>query len=158
MLCSCYEVLSHFESSIDNSIKILRLIIEAKAFNKIDVRKWFEVVPDKLEPKIPTDWRGALVIDRYVEYVSLLKSGIDINGMFKVEEFVPTPLDLLTLVRINLIRWKCDVVEIINWVIKYLDEFVLLSNNLTEAYDKLRKSTEYRELLSKRGVIEVSIS
>jgi len=71
------------------------------------------------------------------------------DQVVQVEEFIPTPLDLLLLVKSSIVEWNCNLESLIDWIIKYLSEYVVPSRNLTEAYDKLKRSREYRELVAK---------
>jgi hypothetical protein len=71
------------------------------------------------------------------------------DQVVQVEEFIPTPLDLLLLVKSSIVEWGCNLESLIDWIIKYLSEYVVPSRSLTEAYDKLKRSREYRELVAK---------
>jgi len=144
---TCYLTLRHFEETVNTSIKLLELVIKAKVFGKIDPSEWLTLISERVESSVPTSWIGVLVIDRLVEYVLLVKRGIMVDYVLQLEEFIPTPLDLLVLVRSCVVNWNCDVKSIIEWVIKYLGEYVLLSRDLTEAYDLLKRSREYRDLV-----------
>lgn len=144
---TCYLTLRHFEETVNTSIKLLELVIKAKVFGKIDPSEWLTLISERVESSVPTSWIGVLVIDRLVEYVLLVKRGIMVDHVLQLEEFIPTPLDLLVLVRSCVVNWNCDVKSIIEWVIKYLGEYVLLSRDLTEAYDLLKRSREYRDLV-----------
>jgi hypothetical protein len=117
-------------------------------FNKIDPFEWLMLMPERIEFNIPGNWSGILVIDRFVDYVLLMKRDMVINYVLQqLEEFIPTPLDLLILIKNNVVNWNCNVESVIEWIIKYLGEYVLFSRDLTEAYDKLKRSKEYRDLV-----------
>jgi len=145
---TCYLTLRHFEETIDTSIKLLGLVVKAKVFSKIDLSEWLTLISERVKSSAPTNWSGVLVIDRFVEYVLLVKRDVMVDYVLQLEEFIPTPLDLLVLVRSSVVNWNCDVKSIIEWVIKYLGEYVLFSRDLTEAYDMLKKSREYRDLVT----------
>ena len=117
---TCYLTLRHFEETVNTSIKLLELVIKAKVFGKIDPSEWLTLISERVESSVPTSWIGVLVIDRLVEYVLLVKRGIMVDHVLQLEEFIPTPLDLLVLVRSCVVNWNCDVKSIIEWVIKYL--------------------------------------
>jgi hypothetical protein len=117
-------------------------------FNKIDPFEWLMLMPERIEFNIPGNWSGILVIDRFVDYVLLMKRDMVVNYVLQqLEEFIPTPLDLLILIKNNVVNWNCNVESVIEWIIKYLGEYVLFSRDLTEAYDKLKRSKEYRDLV-----------
>jgi hypothetical protein len=117
-------------------------------FNKIDPFEWLMLMPERIEFNIPGNWSGVLVIDRFVDYVLLMKRDMVVNYVLQqLEEFIPTPLDLLILIKNNVVNWNCNVESVIEWIIKYLGEYVLFSRDLTEAYDKLKRSKEYRDLV-----------
>ncbi len=65
----------------------------------------------------------------------------------EIERLIPTPLDLLLLVRSGLLSWSCDVSDLVKFAIKYLGDYVLTSRDLTEVYDKLKGSEEYWNLI-----------
>jgi len=145
---TCYLTLGHFEKTLDTSIKLLGLVLKARVFNKIDPFEWLMLMPERIEFNIPGNWSGILVIDRFVDYVLLMKRDMVINYVLQqLEEFIPTPLDLLILIKNNVVNWNCNVESVIEWIIKYLGEYVLFSRDLTEAYDKLKRSKEYRDLV-----------
>jgi hypothetical protein len=117
-------------------------------FNKIDPFEWLMLMPERIEFNIPGNWSGILVIDRFIDYVLLMKRDMVVNYVLQqLEEFIPTPLDLLILIKNNVVNWNCNVESVIEWIIKYLGEYVLFSRDLTEAYDKLKRSKEYRDLV-----------
>jgi hypothetical protein len=117
-------------------------------FNKIDPFEWLMLMPERIEFNIPGNRSGILVIDRFVDYVLLMKRDMVVNYVLQqLEEFIPTPLDLLILIKNNVVNWNCNVESVIEWIIKYLGEYVLFSRDLTEAYDKLKRSKEYRDLV-----------
>ena len=147
--CTCYLTLKYFEDAIDTSIKLLGLVFKARVFNKVDPAEWLEIAPKRFEPLAPTSWSDVLVVDRFIEYALLLEKGVVFDRVMQVEEFIPTPLDILLLVKSNIVEWNCNLKSLIDWIIKYLSEYVVPSRSLTEAYDKLKRSREYRELVVK---------
>jgi hypothetical protein len=97
--------LKYFEDAIDTSIKLLGLVFKARVFNKVDPAEWLGIVPKRFEPLAPTSWSGVLVVDRFIEYALLLEKGVVFDRVVQVEEFIPTPLDILLLVKSNIVEW-----------------------------------------------------
>ena len=146
---NCYLTLSQVEKSIETSIKLIGLVLKAKIFEKIDLNEWMSVLPDKIEPLTPSEWSGILVVDRFTEYCVLLKRNISFDYASQLEKFIPTPLDLLLLVKNRFLDWSCDLRAIIKWAVKYYGEYIITSRDLTEAYDKLKRSGEYVDMVRK---------
>ena len=141
--CVCYSELGSFEEAIDVVIKILALVYKARVFNKIDPLEWVSVLPSEVKPSAPCSWSGVLVIDDFKEYVLLRKRGVRFDHVVRVEDFTPSPLELLFLVRAGVVEWSCGLEELIKWVVEYLGDLVLHSGSLTEVYDKLRINSRY---------------
>ncbi len=145
--CVCYLTLDYFEKTLDFSVKLVGLVLKAKIFEKINPSEWLNLLPEKIEPKVPTTWSGVLVVDRFIDYAVLVKKNVEFDYVSQLESFIPTPLDLLLLIRSGLIKWNCDISDIIKWVVRYLGDYVLTSRDLTGAYDRLVKSEEYLNLI-----------
>jgi hypothetical protein len=139
----CYSKLGSFEETVDSVTKILALVFKARVFNKIDPLEWVSILPSEVKPSAPCSWSGVLVIDDFKEYVLLRKRGARFDHVVRVEDFTPSPLELLFLVRAGVIEWSCGLEELIKWAVEYLGDLVLHSANLTEAYDKLRINSKY---------------
>lgn len=146
IVADCYLEIKDIEKSIDVAIRVASLVIKARVYGKVDVAEWLSTLPKKLEPKI-TNWSGLLVVDRFVDYILLTELNIPVDRLLAVDIFAPTPLDLLTLIAGNAIEWRCSLLDIINWAVKYIGEIVVHSRDLTEAYTKLTRNPEYRELV-----------
>lgn len=144
---SCYLELEDLRKNIDIAVRLATLVIKARAYGKIDVSEWLSLLPRELELRI-TRWNGLLVIDRFTEYLLLTKSRVNVDKLIAVDVFAPTPLDLLMLIARNVIDWKCSLLDVVKWVIKYVGDLIVGSVDLTEAYIKLVRDSEYRKLIT----------
>jgi len=143
----CYSEPARVERQVDFAIKLASLVIKASAYGKVDVSEWISISSmADISPGV-WDWRGLLVVDRFSEFVVMHKRGINVDRLLAVDVFVPTPIDLLVLIVKNILAWNCDLVNVIKWVIKYINELVVKSKDLTEAYIKLINDAEYRKLI-----------
>lgn len=145
----CYIEDREFEKSIESSVKLAFLVLKARAWGKLDVKEWLELVElGVLTPRF-TSWKGLLVVDRYTDYYVLIKHGIPVNRVVQVDVFAPTPMDIFILATKDVIDWRCSLEDIARWAVTYIGDYVIPSFNLTEAYRKLVASSEYREFIEK---------
>jgi hypothetical protein len=143
---TCYLELEDVEAGVEASLRIAALVLKARALGVVRVEEWLSAVPKPREPPLAS-WEGALVVDSFLDYYVLVKKGAEGADVVSVDSFVPTPVDLLSLVSAGLLEWKCPVEELIRWAVWYIGDAVVTSSNLTEAYDKLVGSEGYRELV-----------
>lgn len=144
---ACYLTLDRLKESTDLSVKLIGLVIKARVYGRIDLTEWFSVLPSRIELSAPSSWRDVLVVDRFTEYFLLSRGSINYDYLVEIERLIPTPLDLLLLVKSGLLNWSCDVSDLVKFAIKYLGDYVLTSRDLTEVYDKLKGSKEYWNLI-----------
>lgn len=147
--CVCYGRFKSYAESLDLKIKLLALIIKARALGSIDPQEWLRAIPSSIEASAPLDWRGILVVDSFVEYTLLRKSGVALDRVIKIEELRPTPLELLLLAKTGNIEWRCSVEALISWVVRYIGDYVVTTTSLSEAYNRLVSSNEYLDLVNK---------
>ncbi|MEM4489551.1 MAG: hypothetical protein QW816_05860 [Desulfurococcaceae archaeon] len=147
VFAECYLTREDLINQINNSLEIALLVFKYKVYGKLDISEWLSRIPRKLEPKLK-NWSGILVIDRFVDYVTLLRSNINIEKVLAVDAFAPTPLELLILTANDLINWTCGIESIIQWIIKYIGEIILLSSNVSTAYLNLTRDPSYRDLVN----------
>ena len=139
--------LDHVRESVNVSTRLIVLVVKARVFEKVDPVEWLRALPERLDTRAPLDWRGVLVVDRLTDYTLLVKKRREPAQVVVLEDFIPTPLDVLLLVKSGVITWNCDIGEVVEWAVKYIGDYVLTSRDLTEAYSKLRGSVEYLSLL-----------
>lgn len=147
VIADCYLESEDLEENIDTAVKIALLVLKARVYGKVDVSEWLSLLPRELGLRV-VNWNGLLVIDRFVNYLLLTESRVNVDRLIAVDLFAPTPLDLLILVAKNFIKWKCSLLDVVNWVIKYIGDVIVNSRDLTEAYAKLIRDSEYRELIT----------
>jgi hypothetical protein len=144
---ACYLTLDHARESVNVSTRLIVLVVKARVFEKVDPVEWLRALPERVDTRAPLDWRGVLVVDRFTDYAVLVKKRGEPAQVVVLEDFIPTPLDVLLLVKGGVITWNCDIGEVVEWAVKYIGDYVLTSRDLTEAYSKLRGSVEYLSLL-----------
>lgn len=147
IFAECYLTRDDLINQINNSLEIALLVFKYKVYGKLDISEWLSKIPRKLEPKLK-NWSGILVIDSFTDYITLLKSNINIEKILAIDAFVPTPLELLILTVNDLINWTCSIESIIRWIIKYIGETILHSNNVSTAYLNLTRDPLYRDLIN----------
>jgi len=144
---TCYLTLDHARESVNASTRLIVLVVKARVFERVDPVEWLRALPERVDTRAPLDWRGVLVVDRFTDYAVLVKKRREPAQVVVLEDFIPTPLDVLLLVKSGVITWNCDIGEVVKWAVKYIGDYVLTSRDLTEAYSKLRGSVEYLSLL-----------
>jgi len=147
VVTECYLELEELKKNIDVAVKLASLVVKARAYGKVDVSEWLSLLPRKLELRF-TDWNGLLVTDRFVDYFLLIKLFNGVDRLIAVDVFAPTPLDLLTLVAKNFIKWECSLLDIVNWAVKYVGDMIVKSKDLTEAYARLIRDFEYKKFIA----------
>lgn len=148
VFAECYLNLEDLLNQINHGLDITLLVFKYKVYGKIDTLEWLSKIPSKLDVKI-NNWSGLLVIDRFVDYMTLIKSGVNLDKLLAVDVFAPTPLEVLVLTVNNLLNWECSIESIIHWIIKYIGEIVLFSSDISNAYLNLIRDPSYRDLINK---------
>ncbi|MEM1642076.1 MAG: hypothetical protein QXI85_04745 [Desulfurococcaceae archaeon] len=144
----CYLKDDTIQQMVNTATKVALLVLKARAYGKADLGEWLTLVPETVEPSI-TSWSGVCVVDRFLDYYIMMKKGVEVNRVQRIEVFAPTPLELFTLVAKGLVKWKCSLEEVVWWVVKYLGDFVIPSPSLTSAYRKLAYSDDYIAFIEK---------
>ncbi|MEM1627930.1 MAG: hypothetical protein QXP02_00195 [Desulfurococcaceae archaeon] len=158
----CYKNMRNINATIDLSVKISSLVIKASAYGKIDIKEWIELFKDtSLNPPLRS-WSGVLVLDKYLEYYALVKNNIRIDRIIQLGPFIPTPIETLFIVTWRKYMAKeeikeCDISEIIKYVIEYIRNIVLYSNEFSTTYAKIIKDKRYLDIIEKCIDIEILI-
>lgn len=149
----CYASMSDIAEAVSATTRLLTLVLKARVFGKLSTSEWLSALPSTLELHV-SEWRGILVVDRFVNYYLLAKR-TTLPAVVYLDTFAPTPLDLALLLKQGYIEWKCNLEEALWWVVRYIGDIVIPSTSLTEAHEALVKSREYREFIEKCAPHEV---
>lgn len=144
----CYLEEVEIKDMVESGIKLAVLVYKSRVFGRIDIDEWISLVRREPKPRF-TSWRGSLVVDKYSEYYILVRANVEVDRVVQVDLFAPTPLDLLYLCSARLARCVCSLVEIVQWAVKYIGEYVMTSPNTSVAYRRLVSSPEYRDFIEK---------
>lgn len=142
----CYLEMNDLRNQVDFAVKVASLVIKARAYGKIDISEWISVLPIDTNPRI-TQWSGLLVVDRFTDYALLYERGVAVDRLLAIDIFAPTPIDLLVLAVRGTVKWRCNLLDVVRWVVKYIGEIMVQSVDLTQAYATLIRDPEYRELV-----------
>lgn len=144
----CYLEDADIHQYVESGVKLALLVIKARAYGKVDIFEWLSIAHNISKSRI-MNWSGLLVVDRFLDYYLLMKSGVEADRVMKIDTFFPTPIDIFVIAANKLVEFKCSLGEVISWIVKYIGEIVLPSTNLSAAYRKLINSNDYREFMIK---------
>lgn len=142
---NCYSDLTDVRESMNTAIELARLVLRVKIGGSVSNDEWLSIIKPRAG-KVPS--RGAVVvIDDYLTYMNVT-GHVDIIAM---GSFIPTPVDLLYLVKEDVISMDF-LNSIVKHVIKYIGDYIVYSRDLTEAYMKLLSDYDYMALIRKLGL------
>jgi len=149
---NCYVSERSYASSEELGYAIAALVVKARAYGIIKPEEWLEAFKAK---------SGRLHVEELSKYRAVIADGyswtITLNNELKpervvaVDTLIPTPLDLLELIANGYVSRE-RVREVISYAVRYVGEYILTSNTLTEAYDKLLNDKDYLKLIEELGL------
>ncbi|WP_069806559.1 hypothetical protein [Vulcanisaeta thermophila] len=144
---NCYLDIEGVRASVNTAMELARLVLRTKLGGYVSDSEWLSAITTRRGKGIIDN--AVVVVDDYVTYRELTsKFTVDVMALGPL---VPTPVDLLYLVRVGeLPRGRMGIV--INYLVKYLGDYVVYSRDLTEAYGKLVSDLGYMGLIRELGL------
>jgi hypothetical protein len=128
--------------------EIASLLIKADVYDRIDPEEWITAFKREVKPiQAIGDF---VVVDNYVDAYLELSRNKDADYI-TLDEIVPTPFDLLTLISLNELPLRL-LQPIVRFAVVFFNEYLLKSPTITRAYRMLKRDEEYRVFLGENNI------
>lgn len=146
----CYLGDDYVAKAEASAVKVLSLVVKAKAFGRVDEDEWlraFSAGGGRGRLLALSGAARTVVVDRYPDALELHEAGLPVEAL---ERLYPTPLELVAMVASG--RLPRDLLgEAIRRAVDYVDALVR-SKTLGQAYRRLGRDPSYLELVRGAGL------
>ena len=144
----CYLGEVDFEEARYRAVDVASLIIRADVYGVADLEEWVRVFRRDAQPVL--ELGEFTVVDDYVKAYATLKANPGAHYT-ALEEVVPTPFDLLALLALG--ELSRDLFgRLVEFSLRYFNDYLLRSVNLTRAYRRLVGDREYMDFLASHNI------
>lgn len=146
----CYYGIEELRRSVDTAVDIARLVLRLRLGAKVDLNDWLRLFNQASARVIDVPRDYVAVIDDYVTLQILRRrwGSLDIVALGPP---IPTPIDLLELIAMGVLDRE-RLAEVVQFVVKYVGDYVVLSRDLTEAFSRLVNDKDYLSLIRSLGL------
>jgi len=128
--------------------EIASLLIKADVYGKIEPEEWINAFRREVKPiQAIGDF---VVVDNYVDAYLELKRNTGVSYI-TLDEVVPTPFDLLTLISLNELPLRL-LQPVVRHAVIFFNEYLLKSPTITRAYRMLKRDKECRVFLEENNI------
>jgi hypothetical protein len=135
----CYYDMDRLRRSIDTSIEIARLVLRYRLGAKVDLNDWLAPFSSIEVVRVPDDY--VVIIDDYA-VLRFFEKTHGFRDIVALGPLVPTPIELLELIALGILSREY-LMGVIEHVVRYVDDYVVLSRDLTEALLRLINDRDY---------------
>ncbi|MGC8606988.1 MAG: hypothetical protein ACP5L5_05475 [Vulcanisaeta sp.] len=145
----CYENIDRLKRTMNISIDIARLIIKYRLSDKINYDEWLRLSRNLVRVSSSVlHQQSVIVFDNYVQFIENLPNSADI---ILLGPLIPTPIDLLALISSGKLG-NDYLPRTVDYIIKYIGDYIVTSRDLTEAFLRLINDNEYINFVKSTGL------